>query len=293
MPAQRLPWFKFWIDATSNAKVRVLDDPTFRTWVELLDACARQSNRGRFASRAEAQAIVRRPAKHIATLIAGRLIDETPEGLTMHDWDEWQRWRPGDVNDSPTSTDQPPNDPGTTHERLRNDQWNDHSSRVRGAAPASGEERREKREEERDVEIPPATQPPLGGRRRVTEVTEEFRQALVDEYAQAFGSRGAVVDCINTAMSHRARLKCGDQQAYLRNWLRKDAPKMPPTPIRQNGRLTPLAIVEHPREPEEFEQPPPPRPQEACADCGTVTILWGTGPYCYPCKARRRKKAPA
>lgn len=114
MPAKRLPWFRFWIDATAHGKVRQLDDATFRTWVELLDAAAKQPKRGRFESRKEAVSVLRRPAKHIAALIAATLIDETPEGLVMHDWDEWQRWRQEDTNDDGSTLDQLANDSGTT-----------------------------------------------------------------------------------------------------------------------------------------------------------------------------------
>src|SRR4051795_9629980 len=99
MPAKRLPWFRFWIDATTHGKVRQLDDATFRTWVEMLDAAAKQPRRGRFESRGEAISILRRPAKHIATLITAKLVDEVDKELVMHDWDEWQRWRAEDAND--------------------------------------------------------------------------------------------------------------------------------------------------------------------------------------------------
>jgi hypothetical protein len=151
MPAKRLPWFRFWIDATTHEKVRQLDDGTFRTWVELLDAAAKQPRRGRFASRASAISVVRRPAKHLSTLISAKLIDETREGLVMHDWDEWQRWRPEDANDDATPPDPPPNgraiDSPTTHD----DRANNNSLRARSAAPASGDT-----ETDTEEELPPA-----------------------------------------------------------------------------------------------------------------------------------------
>lgn len=128
-------------------------------------------------------------------------------------------------------------------------------------------------------------------RTRKTEVDQTFKDDLEEQFWQAFGSREALRDCIDTAMSHKARLKCTDQQAYLRNWVRADAERRGHP--RQNGRPRPLAIVEHPREPDELEQPPPARGKQPCADCGDVTLLALTGPYCYPCTSRRRKKTPA
>src|SRR5258708_115164 len=108
MPAPALPWFKVWIGGTAHAKARPLNDATLRTWVELLDAAAQQPHRGRFRSRKEAALIVRRPTAHVGTLIAATLIDETPEELTMHDWDAWQRWRKEDANDTGTTTEASP-----------------------------------------------------------------------------------------------------------------------------------------------------------------------------------------
>lgn len=147
MPAKRIPWFKVWIGATAHGKVRQLDDGAFRTWVELLDAAAQQPQRGRFDSRREAAAITRRPTKHIEALLRAGLMDERDDGLWMHDWDDWQRWRQEDSNDSPTTTDHPPNghsnDSRTTTEPLLNGS----SLRARVAKDV----RREKGEVEEDV----------------------------------------------------------------------------------------------------------------------------------------------
>lgn len=218
MPAPQLPWFKFWKGATLHGKVRQLDDGTFRTWVELLDLSAQQPWRGRFVSRAEAAAISRRPSKHIAVLIAAKLIDEDPdEHLTMHDWDEWQRWRKDDANDTRTTTESP-------RERPSND------SRTTTERPSRTKEKRDvdvDRDEDVDEVPPAAPQQPPKGRRRVTAVGDEFIAELEAQFAEAFGSRAAVRDVIDTALSHKARLKCTDQQAYLRGWVRRDAQRLP------------------------------------------------------------------
>lgn len=127
MPAPRLPWFKIWIGSTGHAKARSLSDGEFRTWVELIDLSAQQKWRGRFANRKDALALSRRPAAHLSVLILVGLVDEdaTDKHLTMHDWDDWQRWRKEDPNDSGTTTESPPEqptndpliDPRTTTER--------------------------------------------------------------------------------------------------------------------------------------------------------------------------------
>lgn len=186
MPAQRLPWFRFWMGATAHGKVRTLDDGTFRTWVELLDAASQQPRRGRFASRAEAAAITRRPAKHVAALIAATLIDETPEGLTMHDWDDWQRWRKEDTNDTGIPPEQPPND-------HRNGHTNDTRTTTESTHddPASlREKKKEKRDRELDVDVElekseelsphPANAGPPRGNSRVQALVDAFRERGIE-----------------------------------------------------------------------------------------------------------------
>lgn len=110
MPKPRLPWFKLWGGVTSDPKVAPLSDALFRTWVELLDAASQQPKRGRFQNRKQAAAVIRRPVAHVAQLVAERLIDETPDGLTIHDWDAWQRWREEDGIDTGLTPESPTND---------------------------------------------------------------------------------------------------------------------------------------------------------------------------------------
>lgn len=129
MPTKRLPWFKVWVGATRHEKVATLSDTDFRTWVELLDAASQQNVRGKFDSVAGAAAVTRRPTVSIKRLVtAGLLDDRQAEGLWMHDWKEWQRWRPEDqANDSESppeppsintrsTHDHPPNVNGSTHD---------------------------------------------------------------------------------------------------------------------------------------------------------------------------------
>lgn len=249
MPNPPLPWFKLWGGVTSSSKVAPLSDALFRTWVELLDAASQQPtrHRGRFASRKAAAAIVRRPLAHVAALVTEGLIDETPDGLAMHDWDDWQRWRKEDAMDSRSTTDQLRMDSGST-----NGSTLDHppDERMIDTPPLRVEERRKKRDvetlderrETEDDEYPPAAtrQPPRGEQRRVTIVDEEFRSELEAQFEETFGSKSAVRDVIDTAMSHKARLKCTDQRAYLRGWIRRDALRIPG--VRANGSLAVLDV---------------------------------------------------
>lgn len=162
MPAKRVPWFKFWIGATTHGKVRQLEDGEFRTWVELLDAASQQPKRGRFTSRKEAIAITRRPGVHLNVLIDAGLLDEAEDGaLSLHDWDDWQRWRASD--DEPGSPTDTPPERHTNNSRTTTDDDREYSgiesgiqngtaqealanldsSRVRAPGRSSEEERRE------------------------------------------------------------------------------------------------------------------------------------------------------
>lgn len=90
---------------------------------------------------------------------------------------------------------------------------------------------------------------PRGERRRVTEVDDGFRSELETEYWEAFGSRQAVRDVMDEAMSHKARGKRTDQRAYLRNWVRRDAEA---AARRRNGRNG-IALID--REDDDPEKP--------------------------------------
>ena len=225
MPAKRLDWFRVWIDATTHEKVRQLDDATFRTWVELLDAAAKQPRRGRFVSRASAASIIRRPVKHVATLIAATLIDESDEGLTMHDWDEWQRWRPQDTIDDATPPDRPPNGYPNNSRTTTEHHANGHSLRVPARAPASGDTETER---DTDVDTPPTGPPRL---RVLGEpvpkpthkpIDDDYVAELVSQFAPQLGGEAHVRLRIDTALNHRQFTKAIDKRKYLRNWLRGD-----------------------------------------------------------------------
>lgn len=127
MPRPQLPWFRFWKGATQHQKVRMLTDAQFRTWVELLDLASQQKERGRFLDRITALRLSRRPARHLEVLQGCGLLDcDGADGhLTMHDWDDWQRWRAGEsgiLNDPDknreTSGIEPAKNPDSIHNGL-------------------------------------------------------------------------------------------------------------------------------------------------------------------------------
>lgn len=162
MPNKRILWFKMWIGSTRHEKVAQLDDRTFRAWVELLDGAAQQTVRGRYASVRAAAAVIRRPVGVINRLVAVGLIDERDDGIWMHDWQDWQRWRPEDAsNDDPSPTDHPPintRSPGDQH-TMTNGTTHEYPSRAAERAKR-GDGRVETGDGERDTPPPPSGAPP-------------------------------------------------------------------------------------------------------------------------------------
>ena len=91
MPAERLPWFRIWVEAMDHEKIAMLDDSQFRTWVLVLSKASQQPTRWRIASAEVAARITGRPRVDVDCLIAARLLDECPDGLWVHDWESWQK----------------------------------------------------------------------------------------------------------------------------------------------------------------------------------------------------------
>lgn len=186
MPRPRLPWFKMWIGSSRHAKVVSLSDREHRVWTELLEAASEQKVRGRFESYAAAAAIIRRKDTEVRQVAAAGLMDESEDGVWMHDWKEWQRWRPEDAqaDDSGTTPDGPVNHTNKTRESHAN-----HSNKTgiehakNGVLARAGED--VDVEEEGDIE--PETTPKgvmsvsvemSPGDDRVDEVYEHFKARI-------------------------------------------------------------------------------------------------------------------
>ena len=78
---------------------------------------------------------------------------------------------------------------------------------------------------------PPLT-PPLG-KKRDTQITEEFRAAMRGRFGPTFGA--TVDERIDEALAHEARLKWTDLQLYIQRWLRRDAERVSATGPPGNG----------------------------------------------------------
>jgi hypothetical protein len=122
MPNKPVPWLKLWPELVDHEKFAQLTDSESWTWVKLLAKSGQQPTRGRFRDVNHAVVATGRPKKHVERLIEVRLLDQRADGLWMHDWEKWQRWRPEDgVNSDGSPPDQPPNGhPSTRDEHAMN-----------------------------------------------------------------------------------------------------------------------------------------------------------------------------
>lgn len=283
MPNKRIPWFKCWGGITSDPKVAPLSDAVFRTWVELLDAASQQPVRGRFKDRKSAASIVRRPVANISMLVSQGLIDEAHDGLTMHNWDQWQRWRQEDAYDNGSPPDEPP-DQHTINTRSTQEQLtNGHSIDTSPLRAKKGEERSKtldvRREDVETKDEDPPT-PHRGKRPRAarTVLSDQDCTELIDKYAEQFGSADAASAEIDAAMNHNARFKCQSERLYVDTWLRRELLLRPRTKHAQ-----PHAGSER-----VFEEPVNETPSPRCA-CGATLGLNAT--QCRRCERSARSGA--
>jgi hypothetical protein len=242
MPAKRLPWLKFWPEAVDHEKFAGLSDAERWTWVKLLARAAQQPTRGRFASIAHAVEATGRPAKHVRTLVEVRLLDQREDGLWLHDWLDWQRWRRGvdDATETDTTTESLANDSRTSAEGPSDQQGIDAPAPPQApqngraiARPKKGDERSETVDERRqtgDIPPAPAEHAPTGGaaakRERVQKpkrqhepVDGEYIESLVERFSSVLGGPLVVREEIEKALNHKALQKAIDQRKYLANWL--------------------------------------------------------------------------
>lgn len=96
MPAKRLPWAKVWPEMLEHEKFATMPDALMGVWLRTLLRASHQPKRWRFASVAHCAAVIGRPAKVVRQLVDARLLDETPDGVLVHDAEAWQDVYPSD-----------------------------------------------------------------------------------------------------------------------------------------------------------------------------------------------------
>ena len=80
----------------------------------------------------------------------------------------------------------------------------------------------------------PSLTPAVVKKKRTTEVTPEFRQAMKNRFGPTLGA--TVDERINEALAHKSATKWTDLQSYVTKWLRGDSEKKA---APQNGRYPP------------------------------------------------------
>jgi DNA-binding transcriptional ArsR family regulator len=94
------PWLKSWVDILDNPKVMGLAGGTYKVWSCCLHIACRHDRDGLLPSLDKCAFIlhVRQPElqAHIDALIEAGLVDASPEGYRMHDWEDWQTRKPSD-----------------------------------------------------------------------------------------------------------------------------------------------------------------------------------------------------
>lgn len=233
MPAQRLPWIKFWPEALEHEKFSALTDAESWTWIVVWSKASLQPKRWRFASVAHAAHVTARPVKHIRRLIEVGLLDDTDEGLSIHDARQWQ----DAANIPPTQREGPLNDPPRVIERPLKGDRTVIEGVPKGDLEGEGE-RDIERDEDSKTNNPP--DPPVRGKppKAAREVfSDADEQAMLDKWTTVYGSDQEVSDEIRAALNHNARKKCTSERLYVDNWLRNSWKRAHP------GRALPLLQV--------------------------------------------------
>ncbi len=85
-------WFRFYTKSIDNPKIQALSGDLFKAWVNLL--CLARLNDGYIGKMSDVQFRLRCSEADanlwVAELIERKLLDQTPEGIRPHDWEEYQ-----------------------------------------------------------------------------------------------------------------------------------------------------------------------------------------------------------
>lgn len=89
-----MPWLRLWTDILDSEKVADLDDSTYRGWTFILLGAKRHDKNGLLPPMKRLAYWLRRPEEVVKawteTLVSVGLLEETPNGLCVHDWPMWQ-----------------------------------------------------------------------------------------------------------------------------------------------------------------------------------------------------------
>lgn len=95
MPRAAKPWFRIYSDALDSRKLQRLKPALKWTWFNLMCLANVTRPRGGLPSVTDIAYRLRMSERQVQTdlrhLVVAGLIDEGSDGLTMHDWDEWQK----------------------------------------------------------------------------------------------------------------------------------------------------------------------------------------------------------
>lgn len=180
MPAARLPWIKFWPELVDHPKFAELNDSERWTWIEVWAKASQQSNRWHFASLSHAVKVTGRPAKQIRKLVQVGLIDESSDGIYIHNAAKWQDRFPSDYSDGVT-----PNIP----RKVRGDKSNAPSTLPEDSANGLPKTPRKLREDSVNTAVKAAANPAL-------EEEEELTPLGSPPFASARGRNAEVIDAI-------------------------------------------------------------------------------------------------
>lgn len=93
-------WVKSWVDILDNPKVMSLPGGTYKVWSCLLHIAGRIDRDGLLPSIEKCAFIIHSKVPelqaHIDALVEAELLDQTSDGLQMHDWSDWQTRKPSD-----------------------------------------------------------------------------------------------------------------------------------------------------------------------------------------------------
>ncbi len=210
----RLPWFRMYYEARTDAKLRTLTDQQHRVWFNLLCLAAEQSERGNIPNNGrkllaiEAAGGNKELLEETLTLLQElNIVDETEDLLRFVHFESRQYDYPSDL-------------PEAVRERVQK-----HRNELKREETSGNtvEERRGEENRIEEIRVDKRTRAtkefPTWGHHKDQ---EEFTVSMISELADVFTAETVRLG-IETAMAHSSRKKYSRLDLYVGNWLRRDA----------------------------------------------------------------------